>query len=39
MLVISAGRRIIMIVLVCRHGITEPDRQSELADGWRARPR
>jgi hypothetical protein len=33
MLVLSAGRRIIMLVLVGGHGIREPDRQSELADG------
>jgi hypothetical protein len=34
MLMLSAGRRIIVFVLVGGHGITEPDRQSELADGY-----
>jgi hypothetical protein len=33
MLVISAGRRIIMLMLVTGWRVTDRDRQSELADG------
>lgn len=33
MFMISAGRRIIVIVLVYGHDLTKPDGQSKLADG------